>query len=49
MNDVSVSVGIGYCSSGGITYDELYGLANEAMYKVKEKGGGCYEIMGRAL
>ncbi|MCR4579425.1 MAG: diguanylate cyclase [Treponema sp.] len=42
--DVSASVGIALCPKNGKTYDELFTCADEALYRVKQKGKNGYQI-----
>lgn len=42
---ISISVGIAIAPTNGACFDELFEKADRAMYKAKDKGGGCYHII----
>ena len=42
---LSISVGIAMAPTHGMCFDELFEKADKAMYKAKDRGGGCYHVI----
>ena len=42
--ELSASIGVAYCLKDGVTYDELFEVADRAVYEAKDQGRDCFII-----